>query len=73
MLGRARQSVAKSQRLMAARLLFHTSKGLTAAVTLLLVANATFANLMLIFMGVAIGDLPAAVARPGMDRRRVID
>ena len=57
--------VAASGRLRAIRLLFETSKGWTMAVALLVVANAVLPNFVLIALGAAIGDLPAAI-RQGM-------
>ena len=57
--------IAASGRVRAVRLLFETSKGWSLAVTGLMAANAVLPILVLVALGLVIGDLPAAI-RQGM-------
>lgn len=57
--------IAASGRVRAVRLLFEMSKGWSVAVTGLMVANAVLPILVLVALGLVIGDLPAAI-RQGM-------
>lgn len=56
-----RAGIATSGRLRAVRLLFETSKGWSLAVAGLMVANAVLPILVLVALGLVIGDLPAAI------------
>ena len=55
--------IAASGRLRAVRLLFEMSKGWFLAVTVLMVANAVLPILVLVALGLVIGDLPAAIGQ----------
>jgi ATP-binding cassette, subfamily B, bacterial len=62
----SRAKIAASGRVRAVRLLFETSKGWTLAVAGFVVASAVFPLLVLIALGLVIGDLPGAI-RQGMN------